>query len=304
MTAAVEGACGEVEALIRTNSRTFHFATALLPRVARRAVRALYAFCRTTDDLVDRQRWSQEDLERWKRQVQRPAAEQTEPLLACWARVRERYGVDPRYEGELIDGVGMDIRPRRYATWEDLQDYCYRVASTVGLLSIPIVGLAPGVTFEQAAPYAIKLGIALQLTNILRDVGEDAQAGRVYLPEADLALFHLQRADILQRCDDQRFVGLMRFEIQRARALYQEALPGVALLSAGARLGVGAAALLYRAILGEIEALEYHVYDQRAHTSTLRKVRLLPEIFVQIGCLPSPSDLVGKHDSMSNLSMV
>ena len=285
----LEAAFALADAITRQNSKTFFTATALLPPAARRAIRALYGFCRTTDDLVDRAGASLADVEAWRAQVQRPAHRQTDPVLQCWAHVRERYGVDPRYELELIEGVALDIGQPRYATWAELEQYCYLVASTVGLLSMPIIGLAPGTTFDQAAPFAIQLGVALQLTNILRDVGEDAARGRVYLPAADLARFGLTAADILAGVHDERFVALMQFEIARARVLYRAALPGIALLAPAARPAVGAAALLYRAILDEIEALGYQVHTQRAHTTGWQKLRRLPGILWTVATLRAPA---------------
>lgn len=295
----LQQAFAQAEAITRQHSRTFHAATALLRPEPRRAIRALYGFCRTTDDLVDRAGASLEDVEAWRAQVRRPADQQTLPVLRCWAHVREQYAVDPSYEMELIDGVALDIRHRRCETWAELERYCYLVASTVGLLSIPIVGLAPGVRFEQAAPFAIRLGVALQLTNILRDVGEDARRGRVYLPLADLDRFGLTAADILGGVQDDRFVSLIRFEIERARGLYQQALPGIALLAPSARPAVGAAALLYRAILDEIEALDYRVQTQRAYTSGWQKVSLLPSIFWTVATLRAPNGAPGTQPAAS-----
>jgi phytoene synthase len=276
------------EELILEHSKTFFLATSLLPTAERRAIRALYAFCRTTDDLVDRHNASQEDVRRWQLAVDRPANRQTNPILVAWAHVRESYGVDRRYQTELIEGVRQDIVNQRYGGWEDLRRYCYLVASTVGLMAMPILGLARGVTFEQAAPYAVKLGIALQLTNILRDVGEDACRGRVYLPLADLRQFGLTPDDILAGVHDERFESLMLFEIARAQALYDEALPGIALLSPIARPAVGAAALLYRAILHEIRLIGFRVHTIRAHTPGWRKVWMLPGILAKLVTLRPP----------------
>jgi 15-cis-phytoene synthase len=274
--------------VIRSRSRTFYFATHFLPRRQREGIRALYAFCRATDDLADDGPADWAVMEAWRCQVRRPAEEQTDPLLFTWARVRQEYAVDRRYEEELIDGMEMDLNFRPYTTWAELENYCYHVASTVGLLSTPIIGLAPGVTFEQAAPYAIRLGIALQLTNILRDVGEDAGRGRIYLPEEDLLRFGLRKEDIATGVQDERFEALMKFEIERNRALYRQALPGIRLLSSQARLAVGAAALLYRAILGEIEAARYRVFCHRAHTSAMKKLALLPGILWTVNTIRDP----------------
>lgn len=284
------GLLDRVEESIRKNSKTFYFATALLARHKRSAIRALYAFCRATDDLVDEHKASPETMEVWREAVRRPVELQTDPALAAWALTRASYAIDQRYQDELVTGVMMDIAPRCYATWDDLQGYCYHVASTVGLLSIPIVGLRDGITFERAAPYAIKLGIALQLTNILRDVGEDARRGRVYLPEEDLERFGLTRCDILIEVHDSRFVALMKFEIARARKLYLEALPGIPMLSFSGQLAVGTAAFLYRAILDEIEAIHYSVYCVRAFTSQRKKLSMLPSILLAVLRLPSPRE--------------
>lgn len=286
-----------VQESIRKNSRTFLFATGLLPRRKRNAIRALYAFCRATDDLVDEGKATYEEMEEWREKVKLPSREQHDPTLYLWAVTREKYPINPRYEDELISGVASDISPRVYHTWEELEAYCYHVASTVGLLSIPVVGLRKGLRFEQAAPYAITLGIALQLTNILRDVGEDARRGRVYLPESDLERFGLTRADILAGVQDERFNALMKFEIARARKLYLDALPGIAMLSPSGQLAVGAAALLYRAILDEIEAIRYCVHQFRAHTSERKKLAMLPGILVTVINIPLPQRAMTLQDS-------
>ncbi|NPV77767.1 MAG: phytoene/squalene synthase family protein [Anaerolineae bacterium] len=278
----------ETEKVIQQSSKTFHFATRFLPLPTRIAIHALYAFCRKTDDLVDRQNASLEELERWRKEVDLSPQHQVNPVLLIWSQVREQYLIDRRYEQELLNGVGMDLAKHPYRTWQELECYCYHVASTVGLLSIPIIGLAPGVTLEQARPYAIKLGIALQLTNILRDVGEDARAGRVYLPDEDLEKFGLTRQDILRGVYNQAFRDLIRFEIDRARVLYCQALPGIALLDSKVRPAVGAAALLYEAILDEIEAIDYQVHQRRAFTTLARKILMLPRILLKIARLRRP----------------
>ncbi len=271
-----------LEQIIREHSKTFYFATALLPSKKRYAIRALYAFCRASDDLVDREQTTLSDLNAWRASVVLPSEEQVNPVLKAWAQVRETYPINREYEKELLDGIEMDLNFQFYPTFEALRLYCYRVASTVGLLAIPIIGLAKGASFQQAAPFAIELGIALQMTNILRDIGEDAQRNRVYLPLEDLRKFHLTPQDILDGVYDDRFIELMKFEIARTRALYLKALPGIAFLSDTARPAVGAAALLYRAILDEIEKNDYRVYTKRAHTSGWKKITMLPGILWKI----------------------
>lgn len=284
----LETALAATEEVIRNHSKTFFFATSLLPLAERRAIRSLYAFCRASDDLVDCADTTQQDLDRWRVEVNLPSERQADPILISWASVREGYRIDLRYESELLSGIEMDLNFVPFQTWHELETYCYQVASTVGLLSMPVIGVADGTTFDQAAPYAIKLGIALQLTNILRDVGEDAARGRVYFPEEDLNRFGLTAQDILKKVYNQRFIDLMRFEIERARQLYQEALPGIALLSRRARPAVGAAALLYRAILNEIERIQYRVHEKRAHTSAWQKLLLLPGILLRVFTLKRP----------------
>lgn len=278
-----------IDRVIRQHSKTFYFATGLLPRAKRQAIRSLYAFCRCTDDLVDADGATLADIQSWREQVSLGPEQQTNPVLQAWAITRAQFRVDRRYETELIEGVGQDVQFRPYPTWQSLQEYCYRVASTVGLMSIPIIGLAPRVQFDQAAPYAIRLGIALQLTNILRDVGEDLDRGRIYFPLEDLERFKLSLRDIQRRVFDQRFIDLMRFEISRARQLYHQALPGIAFLARSARVAVTSAALLYAAILDEIEVIAYNVYHQRAFTSTARKVGLLPTILLKVVRLRAPA---------------
>ena len=285
---ALEDAYEQTDRITRQHSKTFYLATAFLPAEARCAIRALYAFCRATDDLVDNAGATLAEVERWRADVARPSRAQRNPILLCWALIREQYGVDAHYQDELIDGIRLDLTKRRYATWTELERYCYLVASTVGLLSMPIIGLARGARFEEAAPYAVHLGIALQLTNILRDVGEDASRGRVYLPQSDLTRFGLTADDILYGVHDERFVALMKFEIERARRLYEAALPGIALLSPAARPAVGAAALLYRAILDKIESIGYRVHAQRASTSGIGKLFMLPHILWKVFTLRPP----------------
>jgi phytoene synthase len=288
-TVSFEAALEATEEIIRSHSKTFYFATALLPHAERRAIRSLYAFCRASDDLVDCADTTRQDLDAWRAEVDLPAERQRNPILLSWAGMREKYGINRTYEEELLNGIEMDLAFHMYETWDELETYCYRVASTVGLLSMPIIGLAKGASFDHAARYAIKLGIALQLTNILRDVGEDAELGRVYFPKEDLERFGLSESDILRHVYDQRFIDLMRFEIARARRLYREALPGIALLGRHARPAVGAAALLYGAILNEIEAIKYRVHAHRAHLSGIKKICMVPVILLRVLTLRRPN---------------
>jgi phytoene synthase len=262
-------------AMIRQHSKSFFFSSQLLPPAKRQAVRALYAFCRTSDDTVDMAEHDPaHELAAWVRLVRAPQPPGDNPVLLAWYDTCHTYNLAPELTAELLAGVAMDLTIHRYTTFADLWLYCYRVASVVGLLSMGIIGHQP-----QAEPYAIKLGVALQMTNILRDVGEDARRGRVYLPQEDLERFGLTAQDILDGVHDERFVALMRFEIARTRTLYEESWPGIALLSTDGRLAIGAAARVYRGILDKIEANNYDSHNRRAFVPLREKFFMLPRIW-------------------------
>ena len=263
-------------ALTSTHSRTFFMATGLLPSEKRRAMRALYAFCRSSDDIVDHAQGNAAGaLAAWQRSVLAPEPPPGDLVALAWADTRLRYGIPQRYAEQLINGVGRDLRQQRYRTFEEVVMYAYGVASTVGLMSMHIIGFAG----EQAIPYAIKLGIALQLTNILRDVGEDWRSRRVYLPTDEMTAYGLTEADLDRGQVDDRWRAFLRFQIARNRRLYAEADPGIALLSGDGRFAVAAASKLYRAILDDIEAHDYDVFNRRAHVSAWNKVYRLPGIW-------------------------
>ncbi|MER2599369.1 MAG: squalene/phytoene synthase family protein [Caldilineales bacterium] len=263
--------------LTRAHSRTFFLASALLPQPKRRAMRALYAFCRTCDNLIDVPEVREnavESLLEWRNQVLCPTPA-ADPIAAAYADTSARYGIPWVYAEQLIGGVRQDAGQVRYATFDELAGYCYSVASTVGLMAMHIIGFED----DRALAYAVKLGVALQLTNILRDVGEDWQTGRVYLPQDELARFELSDAYIAAGRVNDAWRALMRFQIARARQLYDEALPGIALLARDGRFAVTAAAQLYRGILADIEAHDYDVFQRRAYISGLGKVSRLPAIW-------------------------
>ena len=202
---------------------------------------------------------------------------QDDPVALSWADTRARFSIPAQYAEQLLDGVASDMIVNRYETFSDLAGYCYSVASTVGLMSMHIVGF----TNDSAIPYAVKLGVALQLTNILRDVAEDWENGRLYLPLQELQAFGLAEADIAAGTNDHRWKAFMAFQIARARQLYDEAMPGLALLERRGRVAVAAAAELYRAILDDIEAHDYDVFTRRAHIGTGQKLVRLPGIWLR-----------------------
>jgi phytoene synthase len=169
----------------------------------------------------------------------------------------------------------MDLTIDRYDTWDDLWVYCYRVASTVGLMSMYVTGADS----LEAVPYAVQLGVALQLTNILRDIGEDARAGRVYLPAEEMARFGYTGEMLFAGVVNRGFIRLMEFQIDRAHALYNAAMPGIGLLPKDSRAAVTAAAIVYRGILGKIRAANYDVFTRRAHLGMGEKLCALPGIW-------------------------
>jgi phytoene synthase len=269
-------------AITREHSRSFFLSSQLLPAEKRRAIRALYAFCRTSDDLVDRaQGEADRALARWVALVHAPHPPVDDPVLLAWNDTVAHYSIPQTLVDELLAGVAMDLKVKRYETFDQLWLYSYRVASVVGLLSMEIIGYRQG-----AAPYAVKLGVALQLTNILRDVGEDAARGRIYLPQEDMERFGVSDDDILHGRRDDRFRALMQFQIERAHVLYEEAWPGIALLSRDSQFAIGAAAEIYRGILAKIVQNDYDVYTRRAHLSLPGKVLMLARIYRRVRALP------------------
>ncbi len=280
--AALNLAYAYCEEITQEHSATFYLASALLPGEQRRAIRALYAFCRVSDDLIDRPDGESAlsaihlaRFERWRERSLSSRPPEDDLVASAWADARARFGIPRQYAEQLLDGVARDLEVKRYATFSDLARYCYGVASTVGLMSMHIVGFED----DRAVPYAVKMGVALQLTNILRDVGEDWENGRLYLPLDELAAFGLSEADIAAQSNDYRWRAFMAFQIERARRLYAEAMPGLALLERRGRVAVAAAAELYRAILDDIEAHHYDVFSRRAHVSGRRKALHLPGIW-------------------------
>ena len=277
----LDRAYAHCDAMARQHSRTFYKASSLLPSARRRSIRALYAFCRITDDLIDHAQGDREaNLAAWQARalsVPPPSDDLAagDSLVAmAWADTRLRCRIPARYAGQLIQGVARDLTTTRYATFDDLAAYCYGVASTVGLMSMHIIGF----TGRDAIPYAVKLGVTLQVTNILRDVREDWEAGRVYLPQEELAAFGLSDDDIAARVavggtrgqTDGRWRAFMRFQVARNRELYAEATPGIARLDPAGRFAVAAATALYRDILDDIAAHDGDVFSRRASPSTRR----------------------------------
>jgi phytoene synthase len=269
-------AYGYCESVTAVHSRSFYMASGLLPYEKRQAVRALYAFCRVSDDTVDTPGGDPAArLEDWRRRVATNAPPAEDLVAVAWTDTRLGYRVPLRYAEQLLDGVAADLSKTRYATFEELAAYSYGVASTVGLMSMHIIGFSG----QEAIPYAIKLGVALQLTNILRDVAEDFARGRVYLPQDELAAYGLSDDFIAEGRVTDGWRDFMRFQIERNRRLYREARPGIACLDPSGRFAITAAADLYAAILNDIERHDYDVFSRRAHVGKWGKLRRLPAIW-------------------------
>jgi phytoene synthase len=257
----------------------------LLPPERRRATFALYGIFRTLDDLVDEcgsgalaRAEAEAALGRWRAWFAAPDGEPPEhPLIPAFLDTVRRYDIPLCYFVQLTDGLADDVAGRRYADFGELALYCYRVASTVGLAMCSVLGVSD----DQACGHAAELGVAMQLTNILRDVREDATQGRIYLPQDELAAAGWD-ADRLRRGGvDAPFRALMRRQVARARSYYARGAAGLPYLSPDARFAILVASRVYGAILSEIERRDYDVFAGRARVSTPRKLVLLAGCYLE-----------------------
>jgi phytoene synthase len=250
---------------------SFYYSFLFLPPERRRAITALYAFCREVDDVVDETSDAQlaaTKLAWWRVEVgnlfagnpQHPVTKALSPHLKPFDLTQEKLN-------DIIDGMEMDLTQTRYLDWPNLERYCYRVASVVGLLAAGIFGYRNARTLE----YAKNLGLAFQLTNIIRDVGEDARKNRIYLPMADMKEFGVPAADILQSKETPQFQQLMRFEAARARDYYEKAMQALAAEDRKPQRPGLIMAAIYRTLLEEIERDGFHVLTQRTSLTPLRK---------------------------------
>ena len=253
---------------------SFYYAFLFLPPPQRAAITAFYAFCREVDDVVDEVHEpsvAQAKLAWWQSEVaQAFAGKPSHPVMQALMPSVEAFGLEQAQLQAVIRGCQMDLEQTRYLDYAALQRYCHLVAGVVGEVSARIFGQTQAATTE----YAHKLGLAFQLTNIIRDVGEDAMRGRIYLPVNELQQFDVKAHEILQRKHSERFVALMQFQAQRAHALYDAAL---ALLPAQDRRAQNPGlmmASIYRTLLREIEAEDFQVLKQRISLTPVRKLWL------------------------------
>jgi phytoene synthase len=258
----------------RRSRSSFYYAFILLPTERRRALHAVYAFCRFIDDIADDETIREPALllTRWREELDRVySGAPTRALSRALADSARRFKIPRELFEEIINGVEMDLSRKRYQSWEELRPYCYRVASALGLICIEIFGYSN----PSAKLYAENLGLALQLTNILRDVREDAERGRIYLPLEDLARFNVSENEILGGVYSPNFVRLMDFEARRARELYALAQSELAPEDRATLLTAEAMRLIYAALLERIINSNYRVLDRRHRLSAPHKLYLV-----------------------------
>ncbi len=274
--------------IIEKNKRSnFYYSFLLLPKPKREAINVVYAWCRTADDIVDEEESVKRKYVRlriWSREFER-AIEGTSryPLLNKLSQIIQRFNIPLHHFHDLIKGMEMDLLKTRYLTFDELREYCYRAASTVGLICTQIFGYK----HEGAKEYAINLGIALQLTNILRDIKVDAMKGRIYLPLEDLARFGYAEEELLSGTYNQRFVSLMKFECERARSFFKMALEHLSEEDKPLFLAAQIMEAIYFRLLQDIERADYNVFAKRIRLVNFTKFLITIEVWWKNRSLPS-----------------
>jgi phytoene synthase len=266
------------EQVAKTQAKNFYYSFLTLPPERKAAMCAIYAFMRYSDDVSDEavaDRTKAAQMQSWRAALDRAFEGDygDSRILPAFHDVVQRYNIPARYFHDLIDGTEMDLTQNRYTTFAELHQYCYRVASVVGFVCIHIWGFdaADGKALE----YAEACGLAFQLTNILRDVKEDAERDRIYLPQEDLERFGVTEDDLKQGLVHERFQALMRFEADRAKAYYQQARPLLPLVHPAGRPTLTIMMKIYRGILDSIERNNYDVHSRRARVSTPKKLGIV-----------------------------
>jgi 15-cis-phytoene synthase len=272
------------ERITKRSGSNFYYSFLFLPRRRREAMYAVYAFCKEVDSAVDDPPAgsdSHEQLRRWRQELLAAyGGAPTLPVTIILAAHIRKLSIPLRYFEDLIAGVEMDLTIRRYPTFEDLSLYCYRVASAVGLICLHVFGTESSAARE----YAINLGVAFQLTNILRDLGTDADRGRIYLPQEDLRRFDYSEEDLFKRTYSANFIELMKFECARARQYYHKAGEVVRSLPSGDRRRLTVAEIMrgvYVRILDRIERSNYRVYGLRVGLSPSYRFAIATSVWVR-----------------------
>lgn len=268
----------------RSRAKNFYYSFLLLEKPQRDGMCAIYAFMRHCDDLSDAPESATKNSVRhsialWRLELDRALHGQItgDPIWPAFCDTVQRYKIPHRFFHEMIDGISSDIEPRRVQTFDELYRYCYQVASVVGLTVIHIFGFRS----PRALLLAEKCGIAFQLTNILRDIREDAELGRTYIPAEDLARFGVPVEQLRSGAEDDRFRDLMRFEAERARACYDESAPLLNLIEPKSRRSLWALRKIYSGLLAKIERANYNVLSRRINVPARTKIGILLRAFMR-----------------------
>jgi phytoene synthase len=263
----------------RSRAKNFYYSFLLLSGQQRKAMCAIYAFMRYCDDLSDEPGASRASIERWRSEMEDALDGRFSghPVWPAFHHTVRRFGIPRQYFREMIAGVSSDLNPRHVETFEELYRYCYQVASVVGLTTIHIFGFDT----QSALPLAEKCGVAFQLTNILRDIREDAERGRVYLPAEDLRRFGVSGEDLCPGNRSEPFLRLMRFEAARARAYYDQSRPLLDLIHPRSRPSLLALISIYSRLLERIERSNYDVFSRRVRLSPLEKSWIVVRALVE-----------------------
>jgi 15-cis-phytoene synthase len=257
-----------------SSGSSFYYAFLFLPSEQRATITAFYAFCREIDDVVDEvsdPSVAAQKLAWWRQEVHSSFAGQpSHPVMRALMPHTQRFHIQATHLSQLIDGCQMDLEQSRYLDFPNLKRYCHLVAGVVGEVTVQILGASPD--DEATQSYAHQMGLAMQLTNIIRDVGDDARRGRIYLPMSELEQFNVKAHEVLNRGYSERFTALMKFQAQRAHQLYDEAM---ALLPTERRSSQKVGLIMghiYRTLLREIEAANFQVLHQRISLTPVRKI--------------------------------
>ena len=263
----------------RTRAKNFYYSFVLLSAQQRKAMCAIYAFMRYCDDLSDEPGASKAAVEAWRRDLEEALEGRftDHPVWPAFHHTVRRFGIPYDYFRQMIAGISSDLEPRCLETFDELYRYCYQVASVVGLTIIHIFGFDT----RSALPLAEKCGVAFQLTNILRDIREDAGRGRIYLPAEDLRRFGVTEDDLRSGNRSQAFVELMRFEAARARAYYNESRPLLELIHPRSRRSLWALISIYSRLLERIEGKNYDVFSRRVRLSLFEKSWIVVKAMVE-----------------------
>ncbi len=283
-------------------SKSFYLSARILPPDRRLATYALYGFCRHCDNLIDtpRRRTRSEIFREIQflteeLQIAYNTGESEHPVIRALIIVAIRYSIPIEYPLDLLKGITMDIQQARYETFDELTFFCYRVAAVVGLMMTHVLGYKD----KRAFKYAKQLGIAMQLTNILRDIKEDKEMGRIYLPQQDLARFGVSAQDIFNERMTPQLRALIKFQTRRADRYYFEATPGISLLRTDSQYAIYSAAKIYQGILRKIEAQNYNPFVGRVFVPRFQKIGILLHEVLRTKLLSAQEKLCPVHSGIN-----